>query len=118
MAAVNNQEEGQALRHDIESLQLADAKNTFDAVHAGFAHRRSVSVRSEDRNERIWESCCFKLHRGILIFLCQFIFSLIILLFCVYQLTRTLDNDSRLFYSATTTLILGIWSPQPFPRPR
>ena len=81
-------------------------------------HIRALNIQSEDEHTR-WVSCCFKIDRGILFFIAQLAISLMVLFFCVYQLTQDNtagDLSSRQFYSGTISFLVGCWLPSPRPK--
>jgi hypothetical protein len=69
---------------------------------------------SEKEFERktYWKSCCLKTDKRAVSFFTQFFISILIIIFCLYQL-HILDKCDSDIYMNLLTLILGTWLPQP-----
>jgi len=65
-----------------------------------------------DRTE-VWESCCLRLDKRIVVFMSQLSTSLAIIFFCMYMLCTHRDCDTFARYSPLLTLVIGVWLPQP-----
>jgi hypothetical protein len=67
------------------------------------------------RTERIevWESCCLRLDKRIVVFMSQLSTSLSVIFFCIYMLCTHRDCDTFARYSPLLTLVIGVWLPQP-----
>ena len=70
--------------------------------------------------ENLYSCCCFKgsTDRRLLSFMAQFIFSCMIILFSIYQLSVTnncpcKDTNFNSFYTSILTGIIGVWMPAP-----
>ena len=60
-----------------------------------------------------WRSCCLRMNPQAAVFFSQLFISSIVILFCIYELNSSTDCDTRGFYSALLTLILGWFVPSP-----
>lgn len=77
--------------------------------------RKSVSEISEDTFNRkvFWKSCCgLKLDKRAVKFFSQFSISLVIIVFCLYQLHTKPKCDTG-EYLSLLTMILGTWVEAP-----
>ena len=62
-------------------------------------------------DHEIWTSCCFRIHRGVAIFLAQLMICITVLVFCLVQLTRDITGEERAFYFSTISFFLGLFMP-------
>jgi hypothetical protein len=60
-----------------------------------------------------WNSCCMTLDKRATLFFTQLIISLLIMVFCIYQLVHLTDCNSQQTYISMLTLVVGLWLPQP-----
>lgn len=62
------------------------------------------------RDAHLWRSCCVEMDSRALLFFSQLLISLIILLFCVWRISRT---DDAQWAKMTATFVIGVWLPAP-----
>lgn len=55
-----------------------------------------------------WKSCCFELDRRAVSFFTQLFISLLIIIFCLFQL-HTLPKCDSSEYLSLLTMVLGVW---------
>ena len=69
-----------------------------------------ISTLSEKEFERknYWKSCCIQVDRRAVKFFSQLIISLLIIVFCLFQLHYVPKCDSS-EYLSLLTMILGVW---------
>ena len=72
-----------------------------------------VITPEEKKDNPTWKSCCFTIDRGFCQFICQYIFILIIITVCIYQLVTLKDCVHQQAYIGLLTLIIGIILPSP-----
>ena len=87
---------------DIECQRLV--KN-LDIMHQSF------NIHRDTRDPAIWQSCCFHIHRGIVFFIAQISISLLVLFFCVYQVSRPQEVASlelSQYYFGLLSIICGV----------
>jgi len=68
---------------------------------------------AEEADAETWDSCCMRIDRRATVYFTQLSISFIIMFFCIYQLLRYEDCDSRNFYSSLLTLVIGMYVPSP-----
>ena len=66
-----------------------------------------------ERYDNTWDSCCFRLDRRAAMFFSQLFISLLVMVFCLYQLLTKSSCETDALYSGLLTLILGVYLPQP-----
>ena len=71
----------------------------------------SVSSK-EFRRETEWKSCCLTLDRRAVRFFSQLVISLIIIIFCLFQLHR-LDKCESSEYLSLLTMLIGVFIEAP-----
>ena len=71
----------------------------------------SVSSK-EFRRETEWKSCCLTLDRRAVRFFSQLVISLIIIIFCLFQLHR-LDKCDSSEYLSLLTMLIGVFIEAP-----
>ena len=81
---------------DVEDKKIADEEKEKEFEHKVY-----------------WTSCCVRMDKRAVIFFSQFIFSIIIVAFCVIMLGLEQDCATFSRYSPLLTLVIGIWLPQP-----
>ena len=66
-----------------------------------------------EQKKDTWVSCCFKCHKGALVYFTQLTIALIVILFCIVQLlySNTCEQDS--LYSGILMLVVGCFLPNP-----
>jgi hypothetical protein len=72
----------------------------------------SSQSSKEFRRETEWKSCCLTLDRRAVRFFSQLVISLIIIVFCLFQL-HTLDKCESSEYLSLLTMVLGIYIEAP-----
>ena len=70
----------------------------------------NVSELSDNTFNRkvFWKSCCFELDRRAVSFFTQLFISLLIIVFCLFQL-HTLPKCDSSEYLSLLTMVLGVW---------
>lgn len=58
----------------------------------------------------LWKSCCLEMDARVLLFFSQLIISLLVLLFCIFEIATLPDSE---WAKMTGTFILGVWLPAP-----
>ena len=62
----------------------------------------------------IWRSCCGMLvDKRVVVFTSQFIITLMIIAFSLYQLAQKHTCEHQQFYSSLITMLIGIFLPSP-----
>jgi hypothetical protein len=86
------------------------------------AHKKTTMLQTSEtttdlpvRTDRIevWESCCLRLDKRIVVFMSQLSTSLTIIFFCMFMLCAYRDCETFARYSPLLTLVIGVWLPQP-----
>ena len=67
----------------------------------------------DDELENYWKSCCLILDKRFCQFFSQMGVMLLIIIFCIVQLTRLDDCNNQRAYVGLLTFIVGILMPQP-----
>ena len=65
------------------------------------------------RSEVLWRSCCVEMDSRALLFFSQLVLSLVVLLFCIYEIATLPDAAERSWSEMTATFIIGVWLPSP-----
>lgn len=60
-----------------------------------------------------WDLCGGKVHHGALQFMTQSLVTLVLVLFCIYQLVTQSDCNSQQLYAGIITFVVGIYIPHP-----
>lgn len=60
-----------------------------------------------------WRSCCLTVDKRALAFFSSLVISLIILLFCIYQLVNKTECEDIQIYISLITMIIGVYLPSP-----
>ena len=68
-----------------------------------------VRMQSEGARAHIWRSCCIEMDSRALLFFSQLIISLLMLLFCIYEIAVLESEWAKL----TASFIMGVWLPAP-----
>lgn len=63
--------------------------------------------------ERQWKSCCLTIDRKAVVFFSTLGISLIMIAFCIFQLTTSKSCETQTTYMGLLTLVLGIWIKSP-----
>ena len=63
--------------------------------------------------ENSWKSCCLVLDKRFVQFFAQMLVIMLIIIFCVVQLSRLDDCNNQRAYVGLLTFIIGIMLPQP-----
>jgi len=66
-----------------------------------------------DFNQYVWKSCCFNLDKRVVIFSSQFVITLMIISFSLYQLSTDNSCEHQQFYSSLITMLVGVYLPSP-----
>jgi len=61
----------------------------------------------------IWRSCCLEVDKRVVVFTSQFIITLMIITFSLYQLAQKNTCEHQQFYSSLITMLIGIFLPSP-----
>lgn len=72
----------------------------------------SSQSSKEFRRETEWKSCCLTLDRRAVRFFSQLVISLIIIIFCLFQLHR-LDKCESSEYLSLLTMLIGVFIEAP-----
>jgi hypothetical protein len=68
----------------------------------------------ENENENvIWQSCCMKVDRNMVIFLSHHFIGLLVIIFSMFKLNQNLSCESQNAYLSLLTFICGILLPSP-----
>ena len=70
-------------------------------------------IEEKDFKNNVWRSCCFRLDKRVLLFWVQFFISLLVLLFCLYQITALRSCEAQSPFLAILSSILSVWLPTP-----
>jgi len=66
------------------------------------------------KDDYIWRSCCGMLvDKRVVVFTSQFIITLMIITFSLYQLAQGNSCEHQQFYSSLITMLIGIFLPSP-----
>ena len=68
-----------------------------------------VRMQSEGARMYVWRSCCIEMDSRALLFFSQLIISLLMLLFCIYEIAVLESEWAKL----TASFIMGVWLPAP-----
>ena len=68
-----------------------------------------VRAQSEGARMYVWRSCCLDMDSRALLFFSQLIISLLMLLFCIYEIAVLESEWAKL----TASFIMGVWLPAP-----
>ena len=74
-----------------------------------------VPADNDDNNDddNTWKSCCVHADKRAISFFSQLSISILVIVFCLYQLIHLTTCDDRQAYIGLLTLILGVWLPAP-----
>ena len=73
-----------------------------------------VPKEQKNINQNEWKSCCKSvIDRRATIFFSQFALTIMIVIFCCYQLIKLENCEAQSLYSGIITFILGIYLPSP-----
>ena len=75
--------------------------------------KKEITLEVKDREDRTWKSGCLQMDKGAVMFFSTLGISLIIIAFCIYQLTTSESCERQTTYMGLLTLILGIWVKSP-----
>ena len=100
-----------------KSLKPSDSEiERLKITHQIDVEDKKIADEHEERefeHKVYWTSCCVRMDKRAVIFFSQFIFSIIIVAFCVIMLGLEQDCATFSRYSPLLTLVIGIWLPQP-----
>lgn len=68
---------------------------------------------NEEKEAKIWKSCCFSINKEILVFITQNLIGILIILFCIFKLNDDLDCSEQQTFISLLTFICGILLPSP-----
>ena len=92
---------------------FADMKNAERerlTIRAPIALVRAESEGTVAARNYVWRSCCLDMDSRALLFFSQLVISLIVLVFCIYEIAVL---DDAQWAKMTGTFILGVWLPSP-----
>jgi len=88
---------------------LDDSKQLLPAQPPALVRTASVQPASEGARTYVWRSCCLDMDSRALLFFSQLIISLLMLIFCIYEIALLESEWAKL----TASFIMGVWLPQP-----
>jgi len=65
------------------------------------------------KDDYIWRSCCLVVDKRVVVFTSQFIITLMIITFSLWQLAQKNTCEHQQFYSSLITMLIGIFLPSP-----
>jgi hypothetical protein len=72
-----------------------------------------TAIEQQSIIENNWKSCCLTVDKRAVLFFSQLSISILVILFCCFQLIRLENCEAQSLYSGILTLILGVWCPSP-----
>ena len=75
-----------------------------------------MNIHQEEKKvqlENTWQSCCITLDKRATVFFSTLTISFMIIIFCIYQLTRGLSCEESNSYMSLLTFVVGVWVRQP-----
>ena len=66
-----------------------------------------------DDDDNTWKSCCVRSDKRAISFFSQLSISVLVIVFCLYQLIHLTTCNDQQAYIGLLTLILGVWLPAP-----
>ncbi len=75
--------------------------------------KKEITLEVKDLEDRTWKSGCITIDRKAVVFFATLGISLIIIAFCIYQLTTSSNCETQTTYMGLLTLVLGIWMKSP-----
>jgi hypothetical protein len=81
-------------------------KHNFEVQDKVIKHQIEVE-------DNTWQSCCLTLDKNFVQFFTQMSILLIVIIFCIIQLTKKADCESQRGYLGLLTFLIGILCPQP-----
>ena len=88
----------------MEEIQIEEKKHMIDV------DKKRVAIELEDRT---WRSGCLTIDRKAVVFFATLGISLIVIAFCIFQLTTSKSCETQTTYMGLLTLVLGIWIKSP-----
>lgn len=68
---------------------------------------------SIEQKKDTWVSCCFKCHKGALVYFTQLTIALIVIIFCIIKLVFSTSCEEDSLYSGILMLVVGCFLPNP-----
>ena len=75
--------------------------------------KKEITLEMKDLEDRTWKSCCLEMDRKAVVFFATLAISLIMIAFCIFQLTTSKSCEAQQAYMGLLTLVLGIWIKSP-----
>jgi hypothetical protein len=75
--------------------------------------KKEIVLEMKDLEDRTWKSCCLEVDRKAVVFFSTLGISLIMIAFCIFQLTTSKSCEAQQAYMGLLTLVLGIWIKSP-----
>jgi hypothetical protein len=95
---------------DPAELCNGDRKEPKEPEYVDDSTSPDVDARKPDE----WRSCCFNVDRRVIMFFTNALFSLILALFCIYQLAAPEIPEARFtLYISLLTGTVNLWMPGP-----
>ena len=91
-------------------LELEKLHHTFEVEDKQIEHTFEVEDKKLDTT---WKSCCLVLDKHFTQYITQMMILLLIIIFCIVQLTLKDDCNNQRAYVGLLTFIVGILMPQP-----
>ena len=67
----------------------------------------------DNDDDNTWKSCCVRADKRAISFFSQLSISILVIVFCLYQLIHLDTCQDQTQYIGLLTLILGVWLPAP-----
>jgi hypothetical protein len=71
------------------------------------------SKEQKSNSEDTWVSCCFRCHKGALVYFTQLTIALIVIIFCIVKLILSQTCETDQLYSGILMLEAGTFRPNP-----
>jgi hypothetical protein len=94
----------------IETEELISKDSKPDECTKEIKHRLDLIDKKYDTQ---WKSCCITCDRRVLQFFSQLIIICMIMMFCIYQLSRLLSCTDQQTYVGILTMLIGVLIPNP-----
>jgi hypothetical protein len=75
--------------------------------------KKEITLEVKDLDDRTWKSGCMEMDKKAVVFFATLAISLIMIAFCIFQLTTSKSCEAQQAYMGLLTLVLGIWIKSP-----
>ena len=75
--------------------------------------KKEITLEVKNIDDRTWKSGCLTIDRNAVVFFATLGISLIMIAFCIFQLTTSESCQTQNTYIGLLTLVLGIWIKSP-----